>query len=351
MRTSEIVIIVAGIVVVLAGIKAAAVIVVPFLLSAFMAIICAPALFWLQRKGVPTALALILVVVVILGLGSLVATLVGQSVSEFSQNLPQYQEKIKAQWELGLAWLTRLGVDTNALALREVFDPGAAMKLAGSMLNGMGNVLTNGFLILMTVIFMLLEASGLPYKIRAILDAPDTSMSRMEDFITDVKQYVALKTWVSLGTGVIIAVWLTVLGVDFALLWGVLAFALNYVPNIGSIIAAIPALLLTMVQFGIAKTLVAAGGYIVVNIAVGSIIEPRLMGRGLGLSTLVVFMSLLFWGWLLGPVGMLLSVPLTITAKIALDSREDTRWLSVLLGPDSAVRPEKPEDAKSVPVE
>ena len=347
MRTSEIVLILAGTVVVLAGMKAAAVILVPFLLSAFIAIICAPALFWLQRKGVPTVLALILVVVVILGLGSLVAALVGQSVTEFSQNLPQYQEKIKAQWDLGLAWLARLGVDTDALALGEVFDPGAAMKLAGSMLNSMGNVLTNGFLILMTVIFMLLEASGLPNKIKAIMDTPDASLSRMEGFINDVKQYVALKTWVSLGTGVIIAVWLTVLGVDFALLWGVLAFALNYVPNIGSIIAAIPALLLTMVQFGLAKTLAAACGYLAVNIVVGSILEPRLMGRGLGLSTLVVFLSLLFWGWLLGPVGMLLSVPLTITAKIALDSREDTRWLAVLLGPDKAVRPEKGVDEKS----
>jgi predicted PurR-regulated permease PerM len=172
-------------------------------------------------------------------------------------------------------------------------------------------------------------------------------MSRMTGFVDDVKQYVALKTVTSLATGVLIAVWLTLLGVDFALLWGVLAFALNYVPNIGSIIAAIPALMLAMVQFGIVKTLIAAGGYVVVNTVVGSGIEPRLMGRGLGLSTLVVFMSLLFWGWLLGPVGMLLSVPLTITAKIALDSREDTRWLAVLLGPDKAVRPEKQQADKA----
>lgn len=351
MRTSEIVLILAGTVVVLAGMKAAAVILVPFLLSAFIAIISAPAMFWLQRKGVPTALALLLVVVVILGAGTLLAALVGQSVKDFTHNLPLYQEKIKTQYTLFLDWLSGLGINTGSLPLTEVFDPGAAMKLAGAMLNSLGNVLTNGFLILMTVIFMLLEAAGLPHKIKAIMDTPDASLSRMEGFINDVKQYVALKTWVSLGTGVIIAVWLTVLGVDFALLWGVLAFALNFVPNIGSIIAAIPALLLTMVQFGLAKTLAAACGYLVVNIVVGSILEPRLMGRGLGLSTLVVFMSLLFWGWLLGPVGMLLSVPLTITAKIALDSREDTRWLAVLLGPDKAVRLERRGDEKSDPIE
>ena len=124
------------------------------------------------------------------------------------------------------------------------------------------------------------------------------------------------------------------LGVDFPLLWAMLAFLLNYVPNIGSIIAAIPPVLLAMIQLGLLEAVIAAAGFMVVNIVMGSIVEPRFMGRGLGLSTLVVFLSLLFWGWVLGPVGMLLLVPLTIMAKIALDSREESRWLAVLLGPD-----------------
>jgi AI-2 transport protein TqsA len=117
------------------------------------------------------------------------------------------------------------------------------------------------------------------------------------------------------------------------MLWGLLAFALNYVPNIGSIIAAVPAVLLSIVQLGVLKALVVAAGYAGINMVMGSFLEPRFMGRGLGLSTLVVFLSLLFWGWVLGPVGMLLSVPLTMTAKIALESRDDTRWIAVLLGP------------------
>jgi predicted PurR-regulated permease PerM len=124
---------------------------------------------------------------------------------------------------------------------------------------------------------------------------------------------------------------LLVLGVDFALLWGVAAFLLNYIPNIGSLIAAIPPILLALVQFGVGKTLIVAAGYLVVNIVVGSIIEPRVMGRGLGLSTLIVFISLVFWGWVFGPVGMFLSVPLTMVVKIALDSQEETRWIAVML--------------------
>ena len=131
----------------------------------------------------------------------------------------------------------------------------------------------------------------------------------------------------------LVTLWLWLLGVDHAQLWGVMAFLLNFVPNIGSIIAAVPAVLLALVQLGMGTALFVAAGYLVVNIVIGSVLEPRFMGRGLGLSTLVVFLSLVFWGWVLGPVGMLLSVPLTITVKLALDSSKDTRWLGILLGP------------------
>lgn len=339
MRPSQVVLTAAACIVIIAGMKAATVILVPFLLSAFIAIISAAPMFWLQRKGVPSTLAMLIVVLTMLGMVVLLATLVGQSVNDFSKDLPIYQAKIKSQTSAVLAYLDKLGIDTKSLALTEVFDPGAAMKLAATVLNSLGNMLTNGFLILMTVIFILLEAAGFPAKIQAIKGAPDASLIRWEHFLTHVKQYMAIKTWVSLATGIIIATWLAILGIDYPLLWGLLAFALNYVPNIGSIIAAVPALLLALVQVGVAKTLAAAGGYIAVNLIMGNAIEPRFLGRGLGLSTLVVFLSLLFWGWVLGPVGMLLSVPLTITAKIALDSRPETRWLAILLGPEKAIHP------------
>jgi len=133
-------------------------------------------------------------------------------------------------------------------------------------------------------------------------------------------------------TGIVVTVWFTIIGVDFLILWGLLAFLFNFVSNIGSIIAAIPAVLLAFVQSGFDLALLAIGGYAVINISVGSFIEPRVMGRGLGLSTLVVFLSLIFWGWVLGPVGMLLSVPLTMIVKVILESDEQTRWIAVMLG-------------------
>jgi predicted PurR-regulated permease PerM len=124
---------------------------------------------------------------------------------------------------------------------------------------------------------------------------------------------------------------LAIIGVDFPILWGLLAFLLNYIPSIGSIIAAIPAVLLALIQLGIGEALFAGLGYLVVNFVMGNIIEPRFMGSSLGISTLVVFLSLVFWGWVFGPIGMLLSVPLTMSIKIALDSKENTLWLSTLL--------------------
>ena len=153
-------------------------------------------------------------------------------------------------------------------------------------------------------------------------------------FLDSVNSYMAIKGWVSLATGLIIAIWLTILDVDYPLLWGLLAFLFNFVPNIGSIIAAIPAVLLALVQFGPGAAMAAGAGYVAVNIIMGNVIEPRFMGKGVGLSTLVVFISLVFWGWVLGPVGMLLSVPLTMIVKLALEARQDTRWIAVLLGPD-----------------
>ncbi len=340
---SRIFITAAALVVVIAGMRASTVILVPFLLSAFIAIISAPPMFWLQRKGFPAWLAMLSVIALVLIALLLISGLIGSSVKDFTANLPKYQQQLDGVIPAVTKGLEALGVDTSSLALNDVFNPASAMKLVAAGLSSFQKVLTNGFLILMTVIFMLIEASSLPAKLQAIVGSQENSLDTFDKFIVNVKQYMAIKTLVSLATGIIVAVGLAIVGVDYYLLWGLLTFLLNYIPNIGSIIAAIPPVLLAMVQLGFIRAIIVAIGFMVVNIVMGSIVEPRFMGRGLGLSTLVVFLSLLFWGWVLGPVGMLLSVPLTITAKIALDSNEESRWLAILLGPDISKQPRQKE--------
>ncbi|MEJ2034102.1 MAG: AI-2E family transporter, partial [Deltaproteobacteria bacterium] len=188
----------------------------------------------------------------------------------------------------------------------------------------------------------LLEASSFPAKLRASRHDPQAALAGYEQVVRDINDYMKIKTWISLATGIFIAIWLAILGVDYPLLWGVLAFLLNYVPNIGSIIAAVPAVLLALVQLGTTSALLAAAGYLAVNMVVGNVVEPRFMGRGLGLSTLVVFLSLVFWGWVWGPIGMLLSVPLTMMIKIALASNEETRRFAILLGSEEPLEPTQP---------
>lgn len=323
----------AAFVVIVAGMRAAENLLVPFLLSLFIAVIAAPPLFYLKGKGVPGSLALLIVIAFIIVVGMLVGWMIGGSLNDFTANLPNYQERLSAQSASLMQWLEGRGLPLEVEALKTMFDPGKAMAMAGKLISGLGNVLAQAFLILLTVIFMLVEAATFQNKFHAIADDPQASMARIEAVTSSIKRYMTIKTSTSLLTGFLIACWLWILGVDYPVLWGMLAFLFNYVPNIGSIIAAVPAVLLALVQTGGPQTaLWTAVGYLVVNNLIGNLIEPRFMGKGLGLSPLVVFISLVFWGWVLGPVGMFLSVPLTMTLKIFLDSYESSRPMGQLLG-------------------
>ncbi len=214
----------------------------------------------------------------------------------------------------------------------EQFSLGTAISLAVNIVERIGQLLGNTFLILLMVIFILLEASTFTKKMRDAFTRTDDMAKRAQQIVNSIQHYIVIKTWVSLATGILVVIWLKFLGVNYAPLWGLLAFLFNYIPNVGSFIAAIPAILIAWIELTTLPAIACAIGFILVNGAVGNFIEPRLMGRGLGLSPLVVFCSMVFWGWVLGPVGMLLSVPLTMTARIAMDGFEDTKWLATLMG-------------------
>ena len=325
------VLLLAAFIIVVAGIRAAETLLVPFLLSLFVAVIAAPPLFFLKAKGVPGGIAIAIVAGAIVIVGMLLGWMVGGSLQDFTANLPKYQERLQLVSHGLLQWLASHDVSLDEAALMTYLDPGKAMAMAGKLLSGLGNVLTQAVFILITVIFMLLEVSAFTQKIRAVTSDPDRSIAHIEAITGSIKQYMMIKTSTSLITGVMVTLLLLVVGVDYPVLWGLLAFLFNFVPNIGSIIAAIPAILLALIQLGTGAALWSAIGYLIINTLVGNVVEPRFMGKGLGLSPLVVFISLVFWGWVLGPVGMFLSVPLTITFKIVLDSSEETRGVAALL--------------------
>ena len=331
------VLILASFIIVVAGMKAASSILVPFFLAVFIAVICAPPLFWLQRKGVPKVLALVLILVAILVVGLLFGALIGPSLNHFLSSLPDYQERLSTHIATLISWLREKGVNIPVEEVSGALHPGWVMSLAGGIFSALSSVLTNAFLILLTVVFMLLEVADLPKKLRVVLKNPERSLSTIEKFSQSAKRYLVIKTLISAAVGLVIWLWLLILGVDYPVLWGTLSFLLNYVPNIGSIIAALPVALLALVQLGVGSALLTVLGFVVVHIVVGNIIEPKLTGKGLSLSTLVVFLSLVFWGWVLGPIGMILSVPMTSLVKIALESYEETRGLAIMLGSDTEI--------------
>ena len=321
----------AAFMVVVAGLRAASALVVRFLLALFIAFVCGPLFFWLNRRGVPRWLALIIVLIVILGFGGLMGLLIGTSVNDFTKALPTYQANFVRMVTGFVTWLEARGLDVPRDAVLQIINPNMIMNLVGSMFTTLTGMLSDSFLILLIVIFLLMEASSVPLKIASIWGNDSNTMSELKRFADSMQRYISLKTIISLATGVFISIALIVIGVDFPLLWGLLAFLLNYIPTIGSILASIPPILLALIQLGLWPALIVAAIYLAVNNVIGGFIEPRTMGKGLGISPLIVLLSVIFWGWVLGPIGMLLSVPLTMSIKIYLESRSRTRWIAVML--------------------
>ena len=333
-RLRDIVLTIAGIVIILGAVRYAQTIVVPFLLSLFIAIIASAPISWLKKRGVSAPLAVAAVLATLVLVLVALAMLLGATVDEFSTALPQYQARLQELTESATTWLAERDIDLSETGIFEVLDPKAAMSFANTLLVGFGQVLSDAFLIMFTVLFMLLEASSFPRKLGNMEAKGGTPVgSRLTKVVDSTKSYIAIKTLTSLATAVLIGSGLALVGLDFAALWGFLAFVLNFVPNIGSIVAAVPAILLSLLQLDPLMTLVVVIIYLVTNTLIGNVVEPAVMGRRVGLSTLVVFLSLVFWGWLLGPVGMVLSVPLTMSVKFAALASEETRWLGMLLGP------------------
>lgn len=337
----------ASLVVVLAGLKAAAQLVLPFLLSLFIAVLSLPLLYWFKSRRIPNGLAVLATILVDVAFLAGLVSLVGGSVNEFRVELPKYQQRLEEMASSAVEWVETHGVSLDAWRrpedvaepvgdegdqtwLYDLINPGAVLNLVGGTLGAVAAVLSNALLVVLATVFILLEAATFPAKLRAAFAVQDPG-DRFAKVTREVQRYLGIKTIISLVTGVLIGLWAGVLGIDFPLLWGLTAFLFNYIPNFGSILAAIPTVLLATIQFGLGRAALVGLGYLVVNVVLGNFVEPHLMGRRLGLSTLVVFLSLVFWGWMWGPMGMLLSVPLTMIVKIMLENTADFRWVAILL--------------------
>ncbi|MEO1247501.1 MAG: AI-2E family transporter [Pseudomonadota bacterium] len=332
-RKHSAIVIAAAVVVIIYGLQFAKTLLVPFLLAAFIALMTVRPMLWLQRHRVPAVLAALLIVLLVMLILAVLGTVVGRSIADFTAALPGYQARLDNIVADVLAFMAEhLNGDESIQDLGDLINPGRVMSFVTVFLNAMRGVLTSVFLIFFTVIFILLEASQFKTKFVAAFGRDEAGLERPRAFLVNLGRYLGIKTLVSAATGLLAWLLTWSIGLDFPLLWGMLAFLLNYVPTIGSIIAAVPAVLLALVQLGPAEAMGVTIGFVAINISFGNFIEPRLMGYGVGISPLIVFVGLVFWYWVFGPVGMLLSVPLTMTVKLLLESDDETRWIAILLG-------------------
>jgi len=361
----------AALVVIFAGIKAASGLIAPVLLSIFLALILTPPLRWLKQKGLPEFFAIFTLAAVVFLLGLCIVLISTHSLTRFADRLPEYAEKVNAAYNTIDDWLndvadrfhsigesissasflesekseeeSELPIDSELeiapieervrerLSLSDYIDTSTLMSHVRYIVDTLLNVLTMGSLVIILLVFKLVEAARMPDKVKEAFGGRDLSSEYFKKIADDTWNYMKLKTIICILTGAATSIGLWFLGVEYALLWGLLMFFCNYIPNIGQFIAGIPPVLLSLLDGGLSLALWATLWLVVVNVFFGLVLEPRYMGNGLGISVLVVFLSLLFWGWLLGPIGMFLSAPLTMVVKIVLQNDEKTRWIAVLL--------------------
>ncbi|NOX46007.1 MAG: AI-2E family transporter [Chlorobi bacterium] len=322
----------AGLIIVLSGVMYASPIIKPLLLAVFVTIVFAQPLAWLVRKKVPQGLAILIVmlggVLVFFGIGQVISS----SFSQFSNDASKYAARLSEIASSLIQWFSDLGMDLSSEKIKGMLGAEKILGVTTNMAGEIGSLMGNMAIVVFIVVFILLELNSFAVKTIALVDTPAVSLQHLSRIGNSIRHYLAIKTYISLMTGFLIWIGLLVIGVDYAILWALIAFLLNFIPNIGSFIAMVPAFLFALVQLGLGASVWTLVVFMLVNTIAGSVVEPRVMGKGLGLSTLVVFISLIFWGFLLGTVGMFLSVPLTMTAKIMLEQRENTKWIAILLG-------------------
>ncbi|MCA9489402.1 MAG: AI-2E family transporter [Myxococcales bacterium] len=328
----------AATVVLLGGLKVSGDVLLPVLFSTFLAIATQPVVRWLRGRGLPAAVAIPLVVVVaaaaLLGLTAVVAT----SVRSFTVEIGRYEMQLDALvanvTDRAAVW----GLEVTPDDFSELMTPADVMDLVGSTLTAVFRVLGRTLVVVIMLTFMLIEATDIEEKLRFAFGTGIGGDGAFGGVGERVQRYLLIKSVVSLITGVLAGLACRVIGIDFWLLWGLLAFLLNYIPTIGSIVAAVPPVLLAAVQLGWPQAVGCAVAYASINVMLGNFLEPRILGQSLGLSPLVVFLSLLFWGWMWGPAGMLLCVPMTVVVQLVLEGSDETRWIAVLLGSPRVIR-------------
>jgi len=304
----------------------------PFLMALFTVIILLQPIRWLVKKKVPQWIAVLIVILGLLIFYLVFFELLVTSLSLFVENSPKYEENFEKLVQTTLGALSKMGIDISSIGDSGALQNANIMRFTALVVSRLGEILSKEFIFLLLTIFLLTELKTISIKTKALVKGTAISGDYLRSIGDSIRHYLSIKTVTSLLTGALIAIALAIIGVDYFILWGLVAFLLNYIPNIGSVIAAIPAVAFALIQMGYDGAFWTAVTFIIVNIVIGNVVEPKMMGRGMGLSTFVVFFALIFWGFILGPIGMFLSVPMTMVIKFVAARSPNIKWLAIILG-------------------
>jgi AI-2 transport protein TqsA len=330
----------ACLVVVLAGMRAAGSFFVPVVLAFFLSVLSYPMLRWLQAKRLPHWIAVMLTVMVNVSALAFVINAAVNLLTRMQYELPMYLRGLKKWLDQTALWLEGQGVTEATLMVNQMWDQGLGNNqnivqglttIMGSTVGTAASVVSTTTLVMILMVFILMEAMGTRGRLRAIRAAGGPDFSQLIDSASDIQKYLGIKTLISVGTGLLAGIWCWLFDLPYAFLWGIVAFVMNYIPAVGSIMAGVPPTLLALITNGPGSAVGVALGYLAINMALGTFLEPTLLGRRFGASPLVIILSVIFWGWMWGPVGMFLAVPLTMMVKMMLSHSDEFRWMAVAM--------------------
>ncbi|RJQ45918.1 MAG: AI-2E family transporter [Gaiellales bacterium] len=324
----------ASTVVIIGGLKLAAPVFTSIFLALLIAISVAPLLGWLKRMKLPGWLAMVVIVLAVFVFVSFIIVVVVVSAGQLDEKLPVYQSRVDEIKDDISGVLERYGVDAQDVLNLDVFEPNRIINATASIALNVASAMSNWLFVLVIAVFIMIEAGGYPEKLMKAVRSGSPMPERLISLNQDIRSYVLITAWLGLLVAALNTVLLIILGVDFAILWGVLSFLFSFIPVVGFIIALIPPVVLALLESGWGEAVIVLAGYLLINNMVDNVLKPRIMGHGLNLSPLVIILSLFFWAWVFGAVGAILAVPLTMAVKkIVLEGSEDSRWMAVMMEP------------------
>ena len=308
-------IVIACVVIAVLGMHTLAPVINPFLLALLIVVSLSPLLDLMLNKGWPKMLALTLTILFVVLFGVLMTIVVGTGISEMSDKVPFYQERMNQIYLEGLQWLAGKGIDIEEIQNLNVFTPDRLLQIARSFLGGIFSSFGSSIMVLLLIIFTLIEFANVRIKLKNDEISKDSWIYHFIDIAKDLRKYISITAMAGFFTALGQLILMLVIGIDFAIVWAFLSFLLNFIPNIGFILTIIPPALIALLKFGWVHCVLVLVGFSIINEFFNTVLKPKYVGQEFKMSLLTIFLSMIFWTWVLGAVGAILSVPLTRTAQ------------------------------------